>query len=652
MLAIFPLLIPVVIFGQTADLSADGASDIGYSETITVTAKAPAAIEEESYYHATTSMRTEKVESSEPTRFIAQLKEVAGLDASSLGPGQRQTLTLRGAAAQQLLLLYNGVPLNSALGGGADLSLFIFNDLAAFMVLRGSEGALYGDGAMAGSVELLGQELLADYGRNSLYARVSGGSLGTWSVSGQGQVYWKNGGAQLSLGGRLWQGEFDYIDDNGTARRRTNNDGRILGSTLSVAQKLRGQSTLRAFTHVSASEKGVPGPNQLESFTARQSAIKYLLGVNLDLRPKWRYLPRFLINSHFTFDKLHFSDPQPALGPASDNLDRLITAKVGLRASFAPHSTQRLGTTLHLGITKLLAGGSYLETGRFEYHFSLFDYMTLAGGALLLRFAVALGGTNTLLKVLPDGGLRWKILRHHKNIKEMSLFIRGGRGVRFPSFYELYLVQNGLKPNPKLLEEGSWEISGGLFLDHKKMRAEVAAFHRWQENLILFVPVTATIIEAQNFAKSRAYGLEAEFSGQWYLTWAASYSYTLTRFGTGESLELPGYPRHKGSFKLGYDIHIYSWGEERNIILTPWLRGEYQSSMRIDRLNNQTEEGRILLSLGLDARFPFDIHCAFWVDNLLNKRDAVDALQYPLSGRTYMFSCGGGWRKRQQFVYQ
>ncbi|HCQ17109.1 MAG TPA: hypothetical protein DIU20_12650, partial [Cryomorphaceae bacterium] len=69
-------------------------------------------------------------------------------------PGNLATTSFRGANAQQTVVTWNGFNINSPLNGQFDLSLFPVNSFDEIQVQPGASSALWGSGAIGGSIHL------------------------------------------------------------------------------------------------------------------------------------------------------------------------------------------------------------------------------------------------------------------------------------------------------------------------------------------------------------------------------------------------------------------------------------------------------------------------------------------------------------------
>ena len=67
----------------------------------------------------------------------------------------KKTLTIRGGNSEDVLILYNGIPLNNSYDNLFDLSLIDLEDIERVELVKGSHTALYGPGAMSGLLNIV-----------------------------------------------------------------------------------------------------------------------------------------------------------------------------------------------------------------------------------------------------------------------------------------------------------------------------------------------------------------------------------------------------------------------------------------------------------------------------------------------------------------
>ncbi|MGZ8408925.1 MAG: TonB-dependent receptor domain-containing protein [Hyphomicrobium sp.] len=100
---------------------------------------------------------------------------------SSGGPGQLTQVRIRGAEANQTLVIIDGVEANDTSSGEFDFSNLSAEDIERIEVLRGVQSGLYGSRALGGVINIVTR---GGKGPLTLRGRVEGGSFGTRDVAG------------------------------------------------------------------------------------------------------------------------------------------------------------------------------------------------------------------------------------------------------------------------------------------------------------------------------------------------------------------------------------------------------------------------------------------------------------------------------------
>ncbi|MDE2147958.1 MAG: TonB-dependent receptor [Burkholderiales bacterium] len=175
------------------------------------------------------------------------LQQQAGVEIASYGgPGQLASVFIRGTNADHVLLLVDGVRVNSATAGTNAFENIPLDQIERIEVLRGPASSLYGADAIGGVIQIFTKQ-----GERTT-ARASVGSFGTASLSaGLGRRFGPDGATLLSLqAGASRSRAFPattpalaayYSPEPNPYRNR--NLGLTLGQTLAPGQSL----TLRGF---------------------------------------------------------------------------------------------------------------------------------------------------------------------------------------------------------------------------------------------------------------------------------------------------------------------------------------------------------------------------------------------------------------------
>src|SRR5207244_9792736 len=94
---------------------------------------------------AVTVITRDQIEAHQWHYVVDALRQVPGLDLVQSGsPGKPTSVFLRGANAEQVLVLLDGVPINNPYFGGVDFENLVTDNVERIEVLKGPQSSLYG----------------------------------------------------------------------------------------------------------------------------------------------------------------------------------------------------------------------------------------------------------------------------------------------------------------------------------------------------------------------------------------------------------------------------------------------------------------------------------------------------------------------------
>jgi outer membrane receptor protein involved in Fe transport len=243
--------------------------------------------------------------------------------------------------------------------------------------------------------------------------------------------------------------------------------------------------------------------------------------------------------------------------------------------------------------------------------------------------------------VVPRFGLLVRPLRWTGRpwLRPLTLVASLGRSFRYPSFQEMYVRVDGFGGNAELQPEDAVEAELGLRWRRRLLSLELVYFQRRLKNLILFAPVSSFLVRADNYRNARAEGLEAAamLHAPGNLDLRASYTLTRSRFGD-PPMSLPAHPEHRLKARLEWappwtDRLPGQWRVQPRLFSAIVVEG----ATVLGRFESQPEEGRVLLSAGASLGYRgFTLSAEG--ENLLDKRDAVDAVGFPLPPARFLLS--------------
>ena len=291
---------------------------------------APLAARPDATEPGVTRIERETIEASAALDLGDLLQREAGLVVTRAGgPGAPATLSLRGANANQVLVLLDGVPLNQATTGGTDLSQVRLDQVERVTIMRGAQSARFGARALGGAIAI---ETLRP---TSTRARLAGtiGSYETRVV--EGRVAAGSGGAWSASIGGAWNqfgGDFPYDvppERGGGAATRLNSDATDVAADASVAWTGTG-ADLRLRTEFFDIDRGMPGTVVQPSLTGRQQQQR--LGLGADGRWSMGSVAGSA-SVALQRQEAHFSDPAPPFTAPFDERNKATTMQALADAS-------------------------------------------------------------------------------------------------------------------------------------------------------------------------------------------------------------------------------------------------------------------------------------------------------------------------------
>jgi vitamin B12 transporter len=575
----------------------------------------------------------------EADRFAGEAKSVAELVATAPGVavneygglGHAATVSIRGATADGVLVLVDGIPLNTAFGGGVDLASIPRQWIERIEVVRGTEGAHYGAGALGGVVNVITRRPRG----TAWSAEASGGSFETFGVAADRSGAFGGASLLLAAGGEASGGAFPYryaqnpSDPSPTyLEARRANDATSRAGAMAKLEAPLGGSRLDALAQLSGGRRELPG---------------------------WPYL---LTPGDWQED---------ARATLSTRLSRPFAGERVLLAARATGRVDWLASRAGAALSSHRGGAAGLEAEARLRH---------AGGRLRLALeaqeeairAEALGGTLTRatvaaavsdelyladdrLRVGPAaraeragdfGGLSAKLGASVRLAGPLVLRASGGTTFRAPSFAELHLQQALVSPNPDLAPEQGAGGDAALVFDAGPLFASVGAHATLYRDLIYYQQVSLGRLKPFNAGKVLVRGVEAELAtapvSALGLSAAASYTLLATEILRGPEGTLGSWVPHRARHRLyarlalepgpaGAHVEAHWVGrqfdDDHNLVAIPaaltWNAG---ASLRVARSPE--------LSVALEAR------------NLLDDRTLQDGFGNPLPGRMVLLSLRAG----------
>lgn len=547
--------------------------------------------------------------------LAATLGSTPGVHARHTSYGQSATLTIRGSNARQVLVETDGVRLNAPFGAGFDLSTASGFDHAA--IWRGAAATYRGSGALAGALELGVRHLPSAGARAN--ATVTAGSHDTVDASAHVTVATDTTSARLGLAARRSDGDFNFTDAQGTRARRVNNDHERVGVFGSV-QTRAGDAWGRATVFSSVGERGTPGLSEFQQqFAAARMQDAHTTAIvaaglhDIVATERWSLDGSVRAANQarwFTYD-----NARPFLGstPIHETTDSGTAVAIADLELWSDRSVGRVALDVR---HETWRGSS--SAARSSAGLGASWEQTIAERWLLV--AAARGDLDGDARVALSPALGASFAASPRLDVRANL----GRTFRTPNLDELYLNLESLRGDPNLNSERAWVADLGAAWRSDAASLDVTAFGRLVDHEILFLPVTAYLVQAQNVDGTWAAGVEAHAAARWRALRAElAYTWTHARFVEGGA-PVPLTPAHDASAKIA--AHT-SW-------LRTWTGASLRGAITLDNFGTTRDGAHLFWDAGVDLLALEPVQLSFAARNILDDDTMVDAAQQPVPGRT------------------
>lgn len=583
------------------------------------------------------------------------------------GMGSFQTVSIRGIAARNVLVCIDGIPLNDAGGGAADLGAIDLNNIERIEVYKDRVPAKFGGAGLGGAINFVTKDALHSGKNPKGRVIASFGSHNTFEGSVQVSASVKDS-VQFSATASMRHSDNDYEFDNrnGTLyndeddfkdRRRNAEFTEYSGSFQ--YRMLHGNG---AFSILSASalrtQAGNPGLEDLQTyvaeFTGDMMQVAYrlefptvadILLLTAGLTGKFE---KNMSSSYYPLDKIGFLSNDfreyglagyRAIPEMSANL-LLDKFEAYLRLAGSAELWESRGTLKKFELERFAGSIAGNAEYNFTDWFSLFaegnilkTYDDIGGGQVLMTTGSAVVDEATDRDLSLAGMVRAKLGKKDSWIGGNVSF---GRFYRQPQLMELYGVYPGTLSSPTLKDESALRFAAGLSFATPKNRSVLRAtyFENHVENGIYWITST-NLMKAFNVDKSLIRGVELELESR-----PAKFFQTVLR-GTIQDPRDDGANRaYNGKLLPGEPVHSYF--VEGTFFLPLNLRAIFQTTYRTrifsDRLNftRQPPVARYNASL---AWQPWEkTQVIFAVDNISDETYRNIYTPYPAPGREYRFT--------------
>ncbi len=559
------------------------------------------------------------------------------------------TASVRGSNADQVVVLLDGLRLNTSQGGGVDLNLIPVSAIEKIEVVRGGHSAMMGSDAIGGAIQLLSKETIGlkglSYGINT-----SIGSFGTKTLNLNGSH--KIGLLSYFINYNLTEsdGDFTYkTPDTGDKQTRQNNDYKSDNLFVKTNLALSPNNKINIFFHNLITKKGNAGSVNINSWTglpmltphARAKSIRQLFSIKSENQITGRF--RLEGQTYYQTYDYRYTDPDGYALVDDKHENSIMGLKLQGHFNINSHIDLIGGAELQqdrLISTKFEADdrniqGLYLQTEiRSPNSFLGLNFHRTAIAAVRWD-----NYSDVESRVSPKLGLLITVG------DETSVSLRGniGTSYRVPTFDDLYWPDEGWgRGNPALKPETSTNFDIGLVFGQKSFsfsQVEINYFKNAIEDLISWGTDNLGIWMPFNIGKAHISGIETGVKFhlpnditylEIFHTWLKATDETPNSVTKGKRLIYR--PDSKLDIQIGSSMNRFSINLNYRLVSKRYILADNSGSLSNYNLLN----GNISYRLPI-AGFQFD--AKLHILNILDKSIYIyDG--YPLPGREIRVGLG------------
>jgi vitamin B12 transporter len=508
---------------------------------------------------------------------LEALRSVPGVDVVQTGSrGTSATVSIRGSETDQVLVLVDGVEVNSTTLGPFNFAHLTTENVERIEVLRGAGGTLYGSQAIGGVINIITKK-----GRGPL-------ELGLSAAGGNGPTHRQT----LNLNGELQKLGYSFsVARLASDGFRSVNDGyRNLAGSGRLDYKFTEDAALKGIFRFNKTDVGlfnsnnfVPGARDPNS---REAISQYLGKLEWEQRivKEWDYR----ISGSIFKENLKDSDnPDPLtdcafFGFPCDSRTRsrfrpqISSAEFQTNYRLGDWSTTTFGTEFKRRKASTSSSSDGFPLGGINRAIRDIGYyvqqqIKLLGDRLIIIPGVRLDDHQTF-------GTEWSpSISSSYLFRETGTKLKAGyaEGFKAPTLNELFFPAGfgcAAFGNPDLGPEKSWELNAGVEQTILNDRIKLAAtyFHREVSDLIATGPTPdptdpAFCVRAENLGKARFDGVEWLIDIKLFSFLSVGANYTYLDWDTINS-QLLRRPRHRGNVNVNYTFDRYRLNLETHII--------------------------------------------------------------------------------------
>lgn len=542
------------------------------------------------------------------------------------------TPSFRGSGASHAAVLWNGFNLSSPMSGQLDFALVPVNFLDNVKLQLGGSGALWGSGAVGGTIHL-GNVPEFDKGFSP------GATLSYGSFEDQQQNFEISfSEKRLISSTRLFNHEaknnFSFINIAQLGKpeqRLANAELKQYGLLQENYFKINEKQKISLRLWYQSNDRNIPASMTISKSLANQKDEFYRSTAEWQLTKEKTAV---FVRSAYFDESLSYVDPLINLESISHSRSFITEAESKIRVSSNQSFNIGLNNTWSEAVTKNYIKNPQQNRTALFASYRINNKRDTWRGAASVRQEFISNGSNPFTASAGIEGWLLKKIRLRGNVS---------KNYRLPTFNDLYWTGAGAFGNPNLIAENGWSQEAGLAfircVNNCSIEAEITGFSNKVDNWIMWVPDNLGLWSPENVLSVWSRGLEYDLktrynAGKVKLHLDARYQFIVSRNektnpGSGASLQkqLIYAPAEKAQGNTGAAYKGFRLSFSYNYVGYRYTTSDNTQYLKPYHYGN--------IDLGKEFRLTnMKIRVFMQVNNIWNESYQIIAY-YPMPGRYY-----------------
>lgn len=559
------------------------------------------------------------------------LKKNSAIYVKDYGPGQLQSIALRGASASHTRVLFNGIEISPATSGQVDFNTLPVYLFSSSLINYGNASFAKGLGGLGGSIEVSTDQLIEPYGLNADLG-ISLGSFSDYRVTGAFQWSGERVSSNTRLILRTSLNDFTYKDITLEGSPEVTQDNAKIdqaGVSQNLGYRINKTMELDAdFLYVSTARQ-LPGTMLQTAADEEQNDEILALQVGLN-----NYGNHWISKNRVGFDLNQIDYRDPSLNLVSEITSRKYSFRSENRIELDP----RTSISGILNLRSEQADYSFIDERFYRNEGTLFLGLNRK---LTQTFEVGVAlqpvySQDSLVPWLPVIGLSYS----PKFIDGLRLGANFAKNVKFPSLNDLYWEPGG---NANLIPEESDQLEVNAIVKVVNwLSFDLMVYHSEIRNWIQWIPGNSGVWTPENIKEVEQTGVSVNLKlnhtiQKWNISYIAGYQYVRSIDQAVDKI-LMYTPEHMAQWNLFLDRESFAIN----------LAYQYNGARYIDVSNETYLPDFDLLDIGASYTISMN-HLSFRfggeITNVLDK-SYMNVVWRPMPGRAFRAYLTMNFQKR------